>query len=976
MLDQVNPPSTGLDRGYANLHGRCANPNVNGATDYPQLSVVEGRCQEHIADDQHDNLISLLSKRAQSNPQRGFTFYEKGRIKESPRSIRYPEFLTLIADAASQIYQLDVKPGSIFLLHFNNHFDNLLYFWAVTYAGYIPAMSTPFSNNLDQRRADIIHLFNLLENPVCLTRQSLLSEFSCQSALRPYIVEGLPASIEGVIVRECKFSPPINQGRFKRKEDVAALMLTSGSTGSSKAVCLTHGLILKSISSKCSTLQTSTQTPFFNWIGADHVACLTEMHGHALWAGADQVYAQATDIVANPLAFLEIVLKHRIAHGFAPNFFLSSLSRALHTPEGLALRKTMNLSCLQTIVTGGEANVVETCLALSELLSSHGAPKNCLKPAFGMTETSGGSIYNKLFPSHDVQQGYEFASVGKPIEGLEMRVTDDDGKELPHGSTGSLQVRGPTVFARYLNNPEATLEAFHNGWFLTGDQGMIDAAGHLSLTGRAKELLIINGLNYSPHAIEASLESIEGAIPSYTLVFPYRTKGSDTEGLCVVYNPTYSQDDVEARVSANNAISSAVLLQVGVRPLIIPLNDKILQKSTLGKLPRNKIRKAFDRGEYNTLRKLNEDQVVSHRAMHFEAPSTALEQYIIDTFVDVLGLEGVQLGATTNLFAMGINSINIITIKQRLQKYLVKDIPTITVISNPTARELAEALKAINGHREYNPVVVLQGAGSKAPLWLIHPGVGEVLVFLALASHFKDRPVYAMRARGFEVDEVYFENFDETVSTYIDWIRRKQPNGPYAIAGYSFGSIIAFEVTKILQRTDEIRFLGIFNLPPHIKFRMRQLDWTNCLLHLCYFLNFFSEDYAHQMHPILQQQSRENALKHVLDIAPRDRMEELGLDDKKLSNWVDLANSLQSSAIDYEPSGEVECLDIFAAVPLAAVAKDMDDWINNHLSKWRDFSKTPPQYHRVDGAHYTMISPAHVHTFQKTLKAVLQQRGI
>lgn len=963
---------------------RWAEPNVNGTIDYPQSSKVDIRRQEHVvktahnpfAEEQHDNLISLLSERTQSNPQRSFTFYGTGHIKGSPSSIRYPEFLALVADTASQIYQLDVKPGSIFLLHFNDHLDNLLYFWAVTYAGHIPAMSTPFSNNLDQRRAHIIHLFNHLEDPVCLTRQSLLSEFSCQSALRPHIVEDLPASLEGGIVRECKNSPPINQGRFKRKEDVAALMLTSGSTGNSKAVCLTHGLILKSISSKCSTHQTSSQTPFFNWIGADHVACLTEMHGHALWAGADQVYAQAADIFVNPLAFLEIVLEHRIAHGFAPNFFLSSLVRALNTPEGLALRKTMDLSCLQTIVTGGEANVVETCLTLSELLSSHGAAKNCVKPAFGMTETSGGSIYNKLFPRHDIQQGYEFASVGKPIEGLEMRVTDDNGQELPHGSTGSLQVRGPIVFARYLNNPEATSEAFHNGWFVTGDQGMIDAAGHLRLMGRAKELLIINGLNYSSQAIETSLENIEGAFPSYTLVFPYRTMGSDTEGLCVVYSPAYSPDDIEARVSANNAISSAVLLQVGVRPLIIPLNDRILQKSTLGKLPRDQIRKAFDRGEYNKLRQLNDDQMANHRAIHFEAPSTALERYIIDTFVDVLGLEGVQLGATTNLFAMGVNSISIITIKQRLQKHLIKDIPTITVISNPTARELAEALSAINGHRKYNPVVVLQGAGSKAPLWLIHPGVGEVLVFLALASHFKDRPVYAMRARGFEANEVYFENFEEAVSTYIDGIRRKQPVGPYAIAGYSFGSIIAFEITKILQRTDEVRFLGIFNLPPHIKFRMRQLDWTNCLLHLCYFLNFFSEDYAHQMHPILQQQCRAEALKHVLDIAPRDRMEELGLDDEKLSNWVDLANSLQSSATDYDPSGEVECLDVFAAIPLAAVAKDMDDWIYNHLFKWRDFSKAPPQYHRVDGAHYTMISPAHVHTFQKTLKAALQHREI
>jgi thioesterase domain-containing protein len=157
---------------------------------------------------------------------------------------------------------------------------------------------------------------------------------------------------------------------------------------------------------------------------------------------------------------------------------------------------------------------------------------------------------------------------------------------------------------------------------------------------------------------------------------------------------------------------------------------------------------------------------------------------------------------------------------------------------------------------------------------------------------------------------------------------------------------------------------------------MRQLDWTNCLLHLSYFLGFFSEEYAHQMHPVLRQQSQEATLRHVLDIAPKDRMVQLSLDERKLANWTNLAYSLQSSATEYEPSGMVDSLNVFCAVPLAEVARDMDDWMTNHLGKWRDFSRTQPKFHYVDGAHYTMISPAHVHTFQKTLKAALDERGI
>jgi hypothetical protein len=79
------------------------------------------------------------------------------------------------------------------------------------------------------------------------------------------------------------------------------------------------------------------------------------------------------------------------------------------------------------------------------------------------------------------------------------------------------------------------------------------------------------------------------------------------------------------------------------------------------------------------------------------------------------------------------------------------------------------------------------------------------------------------------------------------------------------------------------------------------------------------------MHPILHQQPREEVIAHVLSKAPADRMAELGLDAAKLTNWADLAYSLQSSAIDYEPTSSVQSMDVFCATPLTTVARDMED---------------------------------------------------
>jgi len=105
---------------------------------------------------------------------------------------------------------------------------------------------------------------------------------------------------------------------------------------------------------------------------------------------------------------------------------------------------------------------------------------------------------------------------------------------------------------------------------------------------------------------------------------------------------------------------------------------------------------------------------------------------------------------------------------------------------------------------DYDPVVTLKSSGTKKPLWLIHPGVGEVLVFVGLSQPLADngRPIYALRTRGFESGHTRFSSIIETVDTYVQAIRRRQPQGPYALAGYIYGAILAFETAKRLNTMD------------------------------------------------------------------------------------------------------------------------------------------------------------------------------
>jgi acyl-CoA synthetase (AMP-forming)/AMP-acid ligase II len=120
-------------------------------------------------------------------------------------------------------------------------------------------------------------------------------------------------------------------GYIKNEQGLAVLMLTSGSTGNSKAVSLTHGQILVSVNGKSIHHSTTNRDIFLNWIGLDHVANLIEIHLHAASLAAQQVHIQSSIILANPILFLKMLSVHQVTYTFAPNFFLAMLVQTLNS---------------------------------------------------------------------------------------------------------------------------------------------------------------------------------------------------------------------------------------------------------------------------------------------------------------------------------------------------------------------------------------------------------------------------------------------------------------------------------------------------------------------------------------------------------------------------------------------------------------------------------------------------------------------
>jgi len=364
------------------------------------------------------------------------------------------------------------------------------------------------------------------------------------------------------------------------------------------------------------------------------------------------------------------------------------------------------------------------------------------------------------------------------------------------------------------------------------------------------------------------------------------------------------------------------------------------------------------------------------------APVTTInntEKLLLKECQKVLGTSKTNFGVETNFIQWGVTSLDIIKLRGNLQQELGwgMEIPLTTILSNPTIRSLSQALaEGAPGSRTYTPTVVLQPKGKKAPLWFFHPDNGEVLVFLGLAKLISDRPVFALRARGFSPGESFFSSINEVVNEYHKAIKTQQPCGPYALAGYEYGSILAFEVAKVLMENgEEVRFLGIFNPPPHNAYRSSEIDWSLCLLNLTVSLGLLSEQHRASVVQYFPALAKGEAVQHIQHASDPTRMAELSLSGDALADWADVAFSLQKMAVGYLPRGEVDNIDVFCCGPPPTAANE-EDWVAKNLRRWRELGRDV-NFVKIEGdIHGVMLGPDSAATFQKTLSKVLLARGV
>jgi len=273
-----------------------------------------------------------------------------------------------------------------------------------------------------------------------------------------------------------------------RPDDVVEVMFTSGTTGFPKGAVIRHGQIARAYSIYAERAGIGPGDPYL----------IVAPMFHSFGWKAGVVVSVLSGAVMRPVAVfdveeaLQIVAEEKIAvMGGPPTIFITLLE--------LAKERGRDISSLKSIVLGGAIIPPALVRALREE-----SGVDVVLSAYGLTETT--ALVTMAYPSDTIEQ---IATTSGPVvPGMEMRTVDAEGRETLRGEPGEILARGPHVMSGYFEDPERTVETFtEDGWLRTGDIGVIDEAGYLAITDRAKDMILVGGFNVYPAEVEAVIQT-------------------------------------------------------------------------------------------------------------------------------------------------------------------------------------------------------------------------------------------------------------------------------------------------------------------------------------------------------------------------------------------------------------------------------------------------------------------------------------
>ena len=499
------------------------------------------------------NLFDLIEARA--------PYPETPALETSDATeLTYGELFERSARAAHALVELGVRPGDRVAAQIEKSTDAIVVALACLRAG---AVLLPL--NTAYTLAELEYFLSDAEPALTLCRPDRLAPLRALALkLGLPAVESLGVARDGTFAATIAAAPPTFETIPRGAGDLAAILYTSGTTGRSKGAMLTH----ENLSSNALTL-----VDCWRFTDADRlIHALPVFHTHGLFVAANvALLSGATMIYMNrfdPDAVIAAMPEATSMMG-VPTFY----TRLLDHP-GLRPRICADM---RLFVSGSAPLLAETHLAWRKRTGF------AILERYGMTETS-------MIASNPYEGERRPGTVGFALRGVSVRIADaESGAAVPAGGVGVIEVKGPNVFAGYWRMPEKTAQEFRaDGFFITGDVGLVDADGYLHIVGRAKDLIISGGFNVYPKEVESEIDRIEGVLESAVFGAPHADFG---EGVTAVVVPRPGAALTE----------SAMLAALGGRLARFKAPKRIIVVESLPRNAMGKVQKAALREAYKDI---------------------------------------------------------------------------------------------------------------------------------------------------------------------------------------------------------------------------------------------------------------------------------------------------------------------------------------------------------------------------------------
>jgi acyl-CoA synthetase (AMP-forming)/AMP-acid ligase II len=431
------------------------------------------------------------------------------------------------------------------------------------------------------------------------------------SGLRDLLDAGL-GGVEVVLAEDLRVEAALHGPAYAppdiRATDTAFIQCTSGSTGLSKGVMLSHENLVSNVHQLGWALEHRPGEVYVCWLPLYHDMGLIGCLLNALYWNFEAIFLSPFRFLRRPASWLQAIARHKGTMSTAPNFAYSYAASRVKDAEIAGV----DLSSWRVAGCGAEPIDPRILLRFLERFKSFGLRENVFAPCYGLAEATVGVAFHPTgAPLEfdrvareplaergeivDVPDGapgaIEIVSCGRPLPETRVRILDDEGRLLGENRVGRVQVAGPSVMQGYFALPEETRAVLKDGWLETGDLGYL-RGGKIRITGRRKDLVVIRGRKYLPSDFEWAADDLPGVRRGNVVAFGLADAAQGTEVLCLVCETDLT--DEGEREALRKTVKARVAERTGIAPAVVELVPRnTVPKTSSGKLQRAKTKALF-----------------------------------------------------------------------------------------------------------------------------------------------------------------------------------------------------------------------------------------------------------------------------------------------------------------------------------------------------------------------------------------------